>query len=222
MNQVIREYVNRARFSGEVWSDRRRCEMASLYTHLHPTRAKVMLVRVGYKNGVLLGFNLERGPRSRPFASQELAVLDALAPLVQVGDALWRSRHVAPGVRAWLEQWKLTRREAEIAELVMRGLQNHEIAQALGLAPNTVRNALARIFPKAEVSTRAELVFLAHQSQDKPAERTARTTGQASNEMDSYFEKVLQASGLVRSTNGDSPNDHDRRAITYIAPASEL
>jgi DNA-binding CsgD family transcriptional regulator len=38
------------------------------------------------------------------------------------------------------------------------GLTNREIALACGTSPNTVRNQLAALFRKAEVSTRTELV----------------------------------------------------------------
>jgi DNA-binding CsgD family transcriptional regulator len=60
--------------------------------------------------------------------------------------------------------WDLTRREAEVARLVVRGLQNFEVAQVLGLSINTVRNTLVRVFEKARATTRAELAFLAHQA----------------------------------------------------------
>ncbi len=53
---------------------------------------------------------------------------------------------------------QLTRREAEIAEYVSRGLRNPEIAALCGSSPFTVRNQLASIFRKLDVSTRAELV----------------------------------------------------------------
>ena len=51
-------------------------------------------------------------------------------------------------------------RQREIAAYVARGLRNAEVAALLGLSPLTVRNQLASIFRKLDVSTRAELVFL--------------------------------------------------------------
>lgn len=222
VDSEVHAYLDRTRPAHEVWDERRRCEMASLYAPLHPGRARDMLVRVGYRNGILLGFNLQRAPRSRPFNSREIGTLDALAPLVQVGDALWRSRHITPSVRAWVAQWKLTRREADVAELVMRGLQNHEIAQALRLSPNTVRNALSRVFPKADVSTRAELVFLAHQATGGEPARPVRNASRSPNEMDAYFERVRRASSLVNVRNDAHRAARVSGSITYIAPASEV
>jgi signal transduction histidine kinase/DNA-binding NarL/FixJ family response regulator len=52
----------------------------------------------------------------------------------------------------------LTPREAEIAELATRGMQDKEIAAALGLATRTISNTLARIYRKLGVGTRVELV----------------------------------------------------------------
>jgi DNA-binding CsgD family transcriptional regulator len=44
-----------------------------------------------------------------------------------------------------------------VARLVALGFTNREIALACGTSPHTVRNQLAAIFRKAEVTTRAEL-----------------------------------------------------------------
>jgi DNA-binding CsgD family transcriptional regulator len=52
----------------------------------------------------------------------------------------------------------LTRRQRDICELLVLGFTNKEIARALGLSAHTVRNALAAIFRRTEVTTRAELV----------------------------------------------------------------
>ena len=56
----------------------------------------------------------------------------------------------------------LTRREAEIAGYVARGLRNAEIALLCGSSPHTIRNQLAVIFKKLGVSTRAELAMCVH------------------------------------------------------------
>ena len=55
---------------------------------------------------------------------------------------------------------RLSRREREIAELVVLGYTNAEIAVALGTSAYTVRNQLSSVFRKAHVSTRAELAGL--------------------------------------------------------------
>jgi DNA-binding CsgD family transcriptional regulator len=50
-----------------------------------------------------------------------------------------------------------TPRELEIARLVAAGLNNREIASCLTISRNTVKEALKRIFRKADVDSRAEL-----------------------------------------------------------------
>lgn len=51
----------------------------------------------------------------------------------------------------------LSRRELQVAELVVRGLTNREIARALLLSPRTVETYLSRVFSKLDASCRAEV-----------------------------------------------------------------
>ena len=55
----------------------------------------------------------------------------------------------------------LTRRELEVVRLVGRGLCNKEIAQALGLAVNTVRSHLNKVYDKLEPGSRVGLALYA-------------------------------------------------------------
>jgi two-component system, sensor histidine kinase ChiS len=55
---------------------------------------------------------------------------------------------------------RLTRREAEIAERASKGMPDKEIAAELGLASRTVSNTLLRIYRKAGVENRLELIRL--------------------------------------------------------------
>jgi DNA-binding NarL/FixJ family response regulator len=57
----------------------------------------------------------------------------------------------------------LSARECEIVELVVRGLSNREIAEQLGLSPNTVRSHLQSISGKLSVSNRARIAFRARE-----------------------------------------------------------
>lgn len=52
----------------------------------------------------------------------------------------------------------LTPREAEICELVALAWSNKEIAVALGLSEQTVKNYLREAYPKLGVTTRMELM----------------------------------------------------------------
>jgi two-component system NarL family response regulator len=76
-------------------------------------------------------------------------------------------RLIAPDVAARLADRvnspSLTSREIAVLELVAKGLSNKEIAAALSLAEDTVKNHLKHVFSKLEVSDRTEAVLLAVQ-----------------------------------------------------------
>jgi DNA-binding CsgD family transcriptional regulator len=53
---------------------------------------------------------------------------------------------------------RLTKREHQIVELVARGMTNAEIGAELWIQPDSVKQALKRIFRKLDVSSRTEMV----------------------------------------------------------------
>jgi len=55
----------------------------------------------------------------------------------------------------------LTPREEQVVSLVAGGIGNREVAQQLGIAENTVKKSLLRIYDKLGVSNRVELVLYA-------------------------------------------------------------
>ena len=59
---------------------------------------------------------------------------------------------------------RLTRREAEILELLARGCGNQDIARRLYLSPKTVRNHVANILAKLEVPDRAQAIATAREA----------------------------------------------------------
>jgi DNA-binding CsgD family transcriptional regulator len=56
----------------------------------------------------------------------------------------------------------LSRREVSIVERIGQGHSNKEIARLLGIAPETVKSHVKRIFSKLGVERRAQVVCLAH------------------------------------------------------------
>ena len=52
----------------------------------------------------------------------------------------------------------LTGREEEVLQLVAEGLSNRQIADRLGLRPQTVKNHVRRVFEKLDVHSRLELI----------------------------------------------------------------
>ena len=53
----------------------------------------------------------------------------------------------------------LSQRQRRVAELVARGLKNHEIATKLGIGAHVVRNYLTAIYDKVGVNNRVELAL---------------------------------------------------------------
>ena len=56
------------------------------------------------------------------------------------------------------ERWEsLSKRERQVAELVLRGLRYKEVAASLAISDHTVRNHLRNVFTKLHISSRVEL-----------------------------------------------------------------
>jgi DNA-binding NarL/FixJ family response regulator len=62
---------------------------------------------------------------------------------------------------------ELTRREAELLSLVARNLDNHEIAERLFIAGQTVKNYLSRVYQKLGVADRLHAIRIATERLEK-------------------------------------------------------
>jgi DNA-binding NarL/FixJ family response regulator len=72
----------------------------------------------------------------------------------------------------------LTPRELAVVKLAARGLPNGEIAQALGLASNSVKTYIAHILTKLGLTDRVQLVVFAYEHElIRPGWRTETTNG---------------------------------------------
>lgn len=61
-----------------------------------------------------------------------------------------------------ISELDLTPRETDVAELVVVGFTNPMIADKLGIANSTVKMHVKRIFQKADVNSRVQLVKLVY------------------------------------------------------------
>jgi DNA-binding CsgD family transcriptional regulator len=83
----------------------------------------------------------------------------------------------------------LSPREIQIARHYAEGATYHEIAEALGIAPSTVRTHLATIYRKLEVSSKLELH--ARLDGDRPAPRDQTDHGAVISELALSLEEAL-------------------------------
>ncbi len=111
-------------------------------------------------------FSLGRWLRRRRRANEARSHLrDAVALFDALGAGAW-SRRTRQELRATGEKVgrrtpdlrdRLTAQELQIAQLAAEGLSNRRIAERLFLSPRTIGGHLYRIFPKLEITARAQL-----------------------------------------------------------------
>jgi DNA-binding CsgD family transcriptional regulator len=140
---------------------RARRERLSVYRDLlTPLGVSVFITNVWHSRFGVFGFHFARMGTLRRFRGSELRRLEQVLPSMKLAQALLASEDSASShLERWGAEWGLTKREQDAARLLARGFRNAEIASMLRISPNTVRNHIVSTFRKADVSTRAELVF---------------------------------------------------------------
>jgi DNA-binding CsgD family transcriptional regulator/tetratricopeptide (TPR) repeat protein len=103
------------------------------------------------------------GQLTRRAGSESTAVLrDALAVFERLGTELWANRALAElaGRRTTApapQKDALTVAELQVAELAASGMTNRDVAAKLFISSKTVEAALARVYRKLDIGSRAEL-----------------------------------------------------------------
>ena len=166
----------------DVLAPQRRARLAVYRELLVPFGVSLYVGNIWQSRFGVFALHLARTGPVRPFRRAELARLHLSLPSIRLGQALLASNEsaigCAPGKVDWWESaWNLSERERDTVALVARGFRNGEIAKLLRISANTVRNHLASVFRKADVSTRAELVFLMMSSD--PADEMDRRSGRS-------------------------------------------
>lgn len=106
---------------------------------------------------------LEYGRFMRLFSNEFYVVAIAIGFCLMglwAGHALTARRAPGPFERntAAIAALGLSPRECEILELLASGKSNKEMAEALGISPNTVKTHIARIYEKLEVQRRVQAI----------------------------------------------------------------
>ena len=104
--------------------------------------------------------SLAFGPKIAP-SSRDLDILRAIARLLQsyLSTTQDRKEQVAQEPKASMSRRieSIAPRHQETVNLVIKGLNNQEIADQLGLSVNTVKSDLKKIFKELEVSYRSQI-----------------------------------------------------------------
>jgi len=129
-----------------------------------------------FEPGIAIGLLVERRLPSPAFTAAELETCQATAPLVaalvrrhrSLGNSISRHRpQVGDQMVTALECFGrdvLSKREREIAELILRGHSSKSGARELGISPETERVHRKRLYHKLAISSQSELFWLFIQS----------------------------------------------------------
>jgi DNA-binding CsgD family transcriptional regulator len=147
LTETVRVAPNESRYDRLMW-----------FHAYRRIRAYSVIGRLLATDSFVMGVSLSRSILS-PFSDRDVETLNSVFPIMKISEELQRRRASAaqPDGDSNLG---LGSREGQITELVCKGLQNPEIANLLGISPNTVRNNLVNVFRKLGVTTRSELVMV--------------------------------------------------------------
>lgn len=210
----VASYTDRARLHTDVWPRSRQRELAVFNEVLRPTGMRHMLVRASVRHGNVAGFNLERRGLSVAFSEADLRLVDVVAPFLHIVEVLTLGASDF-GLDGFAAAHRLSRREAEFVDLVVKGLQNAEIAMLVRVSTNTVRNTLAKVFEKVGVATRSELAYAATTYRDPKGRFTLAPVCRLPDDGVSGFKARVQRAAV---SNAPPPAPPRRRSHIIYAP----
>ena len=110
------------------------------------------LQSLGDKPDISTTISLLTGQRGEPFYLHVM-------PLDSGGsDVAISVRELGTAIGAFSTRYRLSKREAEVVELVLLGYRNRDIAATLGASPATIKKHLTHVFDKVGVDTRTQLI----------------------------------------------------------------
>lgn len=97
------------------------------------------------------------------FSQRDAFLVDSIGP--SLVNALVRANRLANGSRAdrfsqKLDVWELTQREAEIADMLVTGLSDEDICNALCISKPTLRTHVGSVFRKTGAQRRGQLAYI--------------------------------------------------------------
>jgi DNA-binding NarL/FixJ family response regulator len=130
-----------------------------------------LLIRDGGRP--VAGVTLWRSVKGDDWTSAQLRVLEALQPLIEM--AYLSAARATATIDARLPA-SLTRRQRQVARLLVGGATNSEIARALYVSPDTAKSHTRAVLGKLGVASRREMVmrFTQESAEDTPAPARAR------------------------------------------------
>ena len=210
----VAAYTERARIHSDVWPASRQRELAVFNEVLIPTGMRQMLVRASVRHGNVAGFNLERRGLSLPFSDADLRLVDVVAPFLHIVEVLTLEASDF-GLEGFASAYRLSPREAEFVDLVVKGLQNAEIAMLARISTNTVRNTLAKVFEKVGVTTRSELAYAATTYRNPKGRSTLAPICRLPDDGVSGFKQLVERAAI---SNAPPPPPPRRRSHIIYAP----
>jgi DNA-binding CsgD family transcriptional regulator len=146
-----------------------RREQLRIYTEYCAAHCTVSsALKVWIRDGQLFFVSLSRSRGMRAFSADDLQRMDAVFPMLELGEALHAR---TPSTRSWeaaLRNMGVSAAESTVVCLAQRGLTNPEIAAVVGTRPSTVRNQLSSAYRKLGVANRTALAFLLARAGDVP------------------------------------------------------
>lgn len=156
-----------------------------------------------------LGLFVHRGPNGPAFSERDTLVMQTLRhPLTRILSLISREglsfRNAVRAREATAGCDVLSRREAEVAELICRRLSMRQIAKQLGISPRTVERHALHIYRKLDVCGRVELVKVLGSTE--PASMAAECTeGSRRTREDGWSPEQTRRSPTRMLSNGIPP-----------------
>jgi len=101
---------------------------------------------------------LHRIKSQQNFTDQERFILKLLNEHINSCFSHFVLPQLKPDTHYASKKWELSRRESQIASLILQGKTNKQIAQDLGVSENTIKTIMKRLYHKMKVHSRSELM----------------------------------------------------------------